>query len=336
MKAMVEYKAGIVGCGGIGRVHAATYRSIEGIEVVACCDINPTNLNAFSEKFHIARRYSNHSEMLEAGGIDILSICTWPRTHCEVTVRAALSGVKGIMCEKPLATNLNEADEMIDACRQNGVVLAIGHEHRFDPQCTKAREVIDAGGIGGLKLIWGHCSLDLMNNGSHVIDLVDYLNGDVGAVWVMGQIDRRGKRFGVANHPDMYVEDMAVGHVKYRNGAEAVIELGEFAPQDFRFHVIGDKGQIEVNAPDSFLKIVNADGIQYPKILEADPFHEEMLELVKAIEEGRDHLSSGIRGRAALEIIMAIFQSSRNRALIELPLNIKGNPLEEMIKEGIV
>ena len=331
---MGGYRVGIVGCGGIGRVHAAAYRSIEGTEVVACCDINPTNLNAFSEKFHIARKYPNYSEMLEAGGLDLLSICTWPRTHCEVTTRAASSGIKGVMCEKPLATNLGEGDKMIDACQRAGVVLAVGHEHRFDPQSAKAREMIDDGGIGGLKLIWGHCSLDLLNNGSHVIDLVDYLNGDADAAWVMGQIDRRRKRFGAANHPDMYVEDMAMGHVKYGNGVEAVIELGEFAPQDFRFHVIGDKGQMEVNAPESLLKVMDAEGIRYPQLGDADPFRAEMLELTKAIAEGREHLSSGKRGRAALEIIMAIFQSSRNRALIELPLDVDGNPFEEMIKEG--
>jgi len=272
--------------------------------------------------------------MLEVGGLDIVSVCTWPKTHCEVAVMATRSGVKGIMCEKPMATNLREADKMMDACRQNGVVLAVGHEHRFDPQSVKAREVIESRVIGELKLIWGHCSLDLMNNGSHVIDLVNYLNMDVEAVWVMGQIDRRGKRFGAANHPDLHVEDMAIGHIKYHNGVEAIVELGEFAPQDFRFHVIRGKGQIEVNAPEAMLKIVDANGIRHPELLESDPFSAEMLELVKAIEEGRDHLSSGTRGRAALEIIMAIFQSSHRRALIELPLKVEVNPLEEMINEG--
>jgi len=333
---MAKYRVGIVGCGGIGRVHAAAYLSIDGVEVAACSDINPTNLNAFSDGYHITRKYLDYVEMLEAGGLDIVSVCTWPKTHCEVTLSAARSGVRGIMCEKPLAMNLGEADRMIDACQKSGIVLATGHEHRFDPQSAKAREVIESVGIGELELIWGHCSLDLMNNGSHVIDLVDYLNMDVDATWVMGQIDRRGKRFGAANHPDMYVEDMAMGHAKYGNGVEAVIELGEFAPQDFRFHVIGDEGQIEVNALESLLEVVNAKGIQCPELLKADPFHAEMLELTKAIEEGRDHLSSGKRGRAALEIIMAIFQSSRKRALVELPLEIKGNPLEEMIDEGLI
>lgn len=333
---MARYRAGIIGCGGIGRVHAASYLSIDGVEVSACSDINPANLNAFSDRYHIAQRYSDYVEMLEAGGLDFVSVCTWPKTHRQITIRAARSGVKGIMCEKPLATNLGEADEMIGACLRSGVVLAVGHEHRFDPQSMKAREVIESGGIGELGLIWGHCSLDLLNNGSHVVDLVNYLNMDVDATWVMGQIDRRRKRFGAANHPDMYVEDMALGHIRYRNGVEAVVELGEFAPQDFRFRVIGEGGQIDVNPPGSLLKVANGNGVRYPELRKADPFRAEMLELIKAFEEGRDHLSSGSRGRAALEIIMAIFQSSRKRILVELPLEIKGNPLEEMIDEGII
>jgi len=70
--------------------------------------------------------------------------------------------------------------------------------------------------------------------------------------------------------------------------------------------------------------------------LKTDPVRMEMVEMIKAIEERREHLSSGLRGRAALEIIMAVFESSRRRALIELPLNEKENPLEAMIKEGLI
>jgi predicted dehydrogenase len=333
---MVNYRAGIVGCGAIGNAHVAAYLSIEGIEVAACSDTNPTNLDMFSEKYHVAKKYVDYKEMLESEGLDIVSVCTWPKTHCEVTVKAAQSGVKGIMCEKPLAVNLGEADKMIDTCQRNGVVLAVGHEHRFDAQSQEARRIIWSGGLGDLKLIWGHCSLDLMNNGTHVIDLVNYLNMDVDAVWVMGQIDRRRKRFGAANHPDMCVEDMAIGHIKYRNGVEAIIELGEFAPEAFRFHIIGSMGQIEVNSPTALLKTITPSGIQCPDLLKTDPVRMEMVEMIKAIEERREHLSSGLRGRAALEIIMAVFESSRRRALIELPLNEKENPLEAMIKEGLI
>jgi predicted dehydrogenase len=333
---MTRYRVGIVGCGGIGSIHAAAYLSIEGVELVACSDVNAANLNAFSGKYGVARKYSDYREMLESGGLDIVSVCTWPKTHCAVTVEAAKSGIRAIMCEKPLAVNLDEADRMIDICRKHGVNLAVGHEHRFDPQSVKAREMIEAGVIGNPKLLWGHCSLDLMNNGTHVIDLVNYLNMDAGAIWVMGQIDRRGKRFGAANHPDMFVEDMAIGHIKYDNGAEATIELGEFAPQDYNFLVIGGKGQIEVNAPEGPLKIVGENGTQYPELWRANPFNLEMSELIKAIEEGREHPSSGSRARATLEIIMAIFESSRRRALVELPLGVKENPLEEMIKQNMI
>jgi len=334
---MGGYSVGIVGCGGMGSSHASAYLSIEGVEVSACSDINSTNLNAFAERYNVARKYGDYREMMKAGGLDIVSICTWPKTHCEVTVEAAKGGVRGIMCEKPLAVNLGEADEMIDACRENGVVLAVGHEHRFDPQSVKARGLIESGEIGRPELIWGHCSLDLMNNGTHVIDLVNYLNMDSKAMWVMGQVDRSRKRLGAANHPDMYVEDMAIGHIKYENGVEAVIELGEFAPQNFEFHVIGDKGQVEVNSPQAPLRIVGINGIQSPELSsDGDNVRMELIELIKAMEEGREHLSSGIRGRATLEIIMALFESSRRRAIIKLPLGIKENPLEEMIKGDLI
>jgi predicted dehydrogenase len=333
---MTRYSAGVVGCGGIGRVHAKTYQSIDSVEVIACSDINPKSLNSFSEDYQIPKKYTDYREMLNDVDLDFVSVCTWPRAHCEITLEAVRNGAKGIMCEKPLAVNLEEADKMIETCHSNKVVLAVGHEHRFDSQSVKARGIIESGHIGKLNLIWGHCGLDLMNNGTHVIDLVNYLNMDFDAVWVIGQIDRRKKRLGAANHPDMYVEDMAVGYIKYRNNTKAVIELGEFAPQNYIFHVYGAKGQIEVNSPEASLKVMTPQGIEFPNVGKTNSFRAEIVELIRAVEEDREHLSSGLRGRATLEIIMAIFESARTRTLIELPLDVKENPLEQMIRENVI
>ena len=226
---MATYRAAIIGCGGIGREHARAYTTIPGVEVVAGAEIDPENARRFAEQFGTARMYEDYREMLQKETLDLISVCTWPRTHCDATVAAAESGVRGIMCEKPMATNLGEADRMLEACDANGVRLAVGHQHRFDPQSVKARQLIAEGAIGEPVLFWGHCSLDLMNNGSHVIDMINYFAGDEPVEWAIGQIDRRHRTSGQANHPDMPVEDMAAGQIKYASGLEATVELGEFA-----------------------------------------------------------------------------------------------------------
>jgi len=332
---MDKYKVGIIGCGGIAREHARAYSMIPNVKLIAGAELDAERREKFARDLNLMNAYENYQDMLDKEPLDIISVCTWPKSHCETACKAAESGCRGIMCEKPMATNLAEADQMLDACRDNKVRLAIGHNHRFDPQMVKARELINNDTVGNIILLWGHCSLDLMNNGSHVVDMINFLNNDQGAEWVMGQIDTRNMRRGYANHPDMYVEDMAMGRICYRNGVRATVELGEFAIQNWQFHIIGSDGIIDVNSPNSpSLRIMSkdTDGWVVPELEPCDPRKEEMLELIKAIEEGREHISSGQIGRNALEIIMAIFESSRSRRLVELPLEIKDNPLESMMK----
>lgn len=333
---MEAYKVGIIGCGGIAREHARAYGKINNVKVISGAELDPNRRENFARDFGLQSSYKDYQEMLEKESLDIVSVCTWPKTHSDAVCKAALSGCKGIMCEKPMTTNLSEADRMLKACHENNVRLAIGHHHRFDPQLMKAKELINDKAVGDVVLLWGHCSLDLMNNGSHVVDMINFLNDDQEAEWVMGQIDTRNKHKGYANHPDMYAEDMAMGRVCYKNGVRATVELGEFAPQNWQFHVIGTDGIIDVNLPDGTpIRLMSAktNGWIVPKLEQCDPREEEMLELIKAIEEKREHISSGQIGRNCLEIIMAIFESSRSRCLVNLPLKIQENPLEIMMKE---
>ena len=333
---MEAYKVGIIGCGGIAREHARAYGKISNMKVISGAELDPDRRENFARDFGLQSSYKDYQEMLEKESLDIVSVCTWPKTHSDAVCKAAQSGCKGIMCEKPMTTNLSEADRMLKACRENNVRLAIGHHHRFDPQLVKAKELINNKAVGDVLLLWGHCSLDLMNNGSHVVDMINFLNNDQEAEWVMGQIDTRNKHKGYANHPDMYAEDMAMGRVCYKNGVRATVELGEFAPQNWQFHAIGTDGIIDVNLPDGTpIRLMSAktNGWIVPKLEPYDPREEEMLELIKAIEEKREHISSGQIGRNCLEIIMAIFESSRSRCLVNLPLKIQENPLEIMMKE---
>lgn len=332
---MGTYRVGIVGCGNIARAHANAYKKIPGVEIVTGAELDPDRRKGFAEDYKLSTSYENYAEMLEKEDLDIVNVCTWPKTHCGAVCTAASVGVKGIMCEKPMATTLKEADQMLKACEENGVSLAVGHQHRFDPQLAKARELINEKVVGDIVLLWGHCSLDLMNNGSHVIDMINFLNNDEEADWVMGQIDTRNKRKGYMNHPDMYAEDMAIGRICYKNGVRATVELGEFAPQTWQFHIIGADGIIDVNSPGAPpIRFMSTDssGWTAPEIERCDSREAEMVELISAMEQGREHISSGRIGRNSLEIILAVFESARKRSLIELPLKTEVNPLEAVIK----
>ena len=186
-------------------------------------------------------------------------------------------------------------------------------------------------------MFWGHCSLDLMNNGTHVLDLLHYFNGDAPAQWAMGQIDCRSRKMGQANHPDMVVEDASIGQVRYANGLRAVVEMGAFAPQDYQFHLFGSEGMIDVNVPGGpSVRLLSSGGSgwEIPEIRQpVNPTTMKIIDFVNAVSEGREPVNSGRIGRQILEVMIGIFESARRRALIEFPVLVKDFPLKATMEE---
>src|SRR5262245_22352373 len=129
---MANYRTGIIGCGSIGHQHARGYQATPEIELVAVADPVARALQSYPEAFGIARAYADAEEMLRAERLDFVSVCLWHPLHAQFTVLAAEHRPKVILCEKPMATCLAEADAMISACDAHGVKLAVGHQRRFN------------------------------------------------------------------------------------------------------------------------------------------------------------------------------------------------------------
>jgi hypothetical protein len=156
--ALKKYKAGVIGIGRIGYKwkdsHYNQYCRNERVESVCLCDTVPVST-------HIPI-YFNYLEMIKKGHLDIVSVCTPPETHCKIVCDIA-PYVKGIYCEKPIATTLEEADKMIQVCHSYGVVLQINHQRRWNkPVFTFSRGIF--------------------NSGTHAFDTIDYYFKDPDAV----------------------------------------------------------------------------------------------------------------------------------------------------------
>lgn len=324
-----RYRAGIIGCGRVAVRHADAYTAIASTELVAAAEPDPEHRLKFDERYGITGFYENYREMLANEVLDIISICTWPALHCKMTVAAAESGVKAILCEKPMALNLGEADRMLEVCAKNGTKLVIGHQHRFDPQAVNAAGLIKGNAIGELQWIFGHCSSDLLTNGTHVVDLIRYLVDDSPTRWVMGQIDRPSDKVNFGHH----VEHNAIGHWQFENGVYAMLAQGELAPSGYAFQLCGTAGIISINAPAGRrLQVITKNG-ELDVYLEAiNPSQAVVEELIVWLEGGTTHRSHGENGRATLEILMAIMESSRLHRTIYLPLETAASPLELMIE----
>ena len=327
------YRAAVVGCGGLSHLHARQYDEFDDVDLVAVADISQDAMDGYQEKYGVENHYADYEKMFAEQDIDLVSVCTWIPLHPVISIAAAKAGVKGIICEKPMATSMNVANEMVDVCDENGAKLAIGHQLRFDGPYIGARQLLADGAIGDLVKIHGICQGgDLMDNGTHTVDLMRWFADDSPHEWVMGQINRGagGERFGIA-----IVEDY-VGYWKHENGVRAFLEGGKNSAEGYHhIHLYGTDGEIELGAPDG-------PGLRYRAPSTAGHWATTSYEnesspvrdLINAIEEDRDHRSSGRNGRACLEILLGIMESARGRAMVEAPLSGDDYPLQSMIDAG--
>ncbi len=335
------YRVGLVGMGHIAGAHRSAYGAIKGTEVVAAADISEDARKAFAKERGLKNVYADYREMLDKENLDIVSVCTWAQTHAEVTIEAAARKPQAIMCEKPMATGLKEADNMLEACRENGVKLAIGHHSRFCEDFREVKRRLDAGEIG--KLLWmrGACPLPLHGQGTHVVDLMNMFVDDVGVTSVLGQIDYSGK----GTLQGIPSEDCAFAGIQYKNGVRGYLECAQVFEDSGENYVLlyGEAGELraEFSTTKPHLRIRNRQYRDWTRFDADAPyfacFTGEMQELVEAINEDREHLCNGERGRAALEILNAVFISSEKRGRVHFPYEPSEEyPLARMIREGLI
>ena len=186
------YRAAIVGSGNIARNHVQGYKGVAGIEVTGAYDIKPDRLTWFKEQTGIDHLYSDLLEMVRKERPDLVSVCTWPDSHCDLVVKLAESGVvKGILCEKPMAIDMGQARKMIDVCDRHHVKLAINHQRRFYSHHQKAKDLIDSGALGTIRKLWASVTTfykDPYVWATHVTDMIRFYAGDVESI--MGQISQ--------------------------------------------------------------------------------------------------------------------------------------------------
>lgn len=349
---MPRYRAAIIGCGRIAHGHARGYQAQPDVDLVACADISPEAVQRFGDEFAIAGRYLALDEMLDQERPDIVSVCTHEPLHASVVIAAARHAPRGILCEKPIALTLPDADAMIAACIAAGTILIIGHQRRFSPQYIAAKRALASGAIGAVATITahGHPGSSLLVDGTHTIDLVRYFLDDAPVAWVMGQIDDRERRV-AWSHP---AETAALGWIGFANGVHCLLTDGGVrlnghmeglggavtGPNYHHITISGVAGLLfiagdHVDAGTPLVTIHRGEGreeVPLPWPLAGDqvhmpPFAEEIRVLLRCLETGDTHPLAAPSARATLEVLLAIYESARRRAVVPLPLSISDNPL---------
>ena len=286
-------RIGLIGYGGIGRVHAAAYRAIpfhyglpaDSIDIAAVATTRESTARAAAQEIGCAQYSADYRELLALPEIDAVDICTPNNSHHEIALAAAAAG-KHIYCEKPLAMNAAEAADMAAAVARAGVKAQLTFNFRFFPALARAKELMDAGFCGRLFSFRGryHRSsyIDaakpmswrlqrevtgggaLFDLGSHILDLLYYLLGEFSAV--NATLDTLIRQRPVAPGADemaaVDVDDIALLQARLPDGALGSVEIsrmGTGATNDVALEIFGDQGAIRFDLSEpGWLQVYDA------------------------------------------------------------------------------
>ncbi len=352
---MPTYRAAIVGLTGIaaspppaapdpllGTVvphsHAGAYASVPETEVVAVCDLVPALLDNFrqqwGETFPRAKGYTDYRTMLAEQEIDLLSVVTSDHRHAQIVVDGVEAGVKGVFCEKPIATTLADADRIIAACQARNVPLLIDHNRHWDPEFVEARRMVRSGAIGPLRTIVATMRgtrAMLFRNGTHLVDAVCFF-AESDPLWLCAELDDEhseyGPRYAGDGGRDPAADPGASAYVHFQNGVRAFVNASKSkgTPKNFEIDLVGEEGRIRVGEnvaewsqylPDRRLVVGR---LAVPATTWSDT-GAAIRELIGLIEQGGTASSSGEDGRRTLSILLGIVQSSADgSARIDFPI----------------
>ncbi len=276
---MQKLKIGIIGTGGISHYHMAGYKRLEErgeIEISAVCDIDEKKVIAYAEKYNVPKWYTDYNEMMANEKLDCVSVCTWNAAHKGATI-AALKGGANVICEKPMAMNAAEAEEMMNTAKETGRLLQIGFVRRFGNDADLVRRFSDAGTLGDIYYAkatylrrngcpggwFGDKSYSgggpLIDLGVHVIDLVRYLAGNPKPVAAYGVTYKNlGCERAVGGETawekkegdfEYSVEDFAAAMIKFENGLTLNVEAS------FNLNIKSDTGDIELFGTKAGIKL---------------------------------------------------------------------------------
>jgi predicted dehydrogenase len=323
----------ILGCGkrtgtkegfAIGHAHARGYRAaVPDVELYAV-DPDADNLRAFAEQFQLpaARLFSSTQALYAAVSPEMVSICTWPALHRPQVIEAVQAGVKGIICEKPMALDGSEIGEMLAACDKRGVKLAIAHQRCYEPAYIKAREIMRSGVLGENMTVDGRVGdgWDILSWTVHWFDMAAWLL-DARPVSVLAGVDHNGtRRYSHA------VEDSSIVHVEYDNGSQATFCTGPQVAGGAMMSVRGTGGMLHISG--SGVRVWSREGYREIPVDGSLGYHVLMREMFDAVERNTPIACDAHRTADATRVAFAAHESARLQKRIALPATTRFAPLE--------
>ena len=344
-------KYALIGCGRIAVNHIKAAMS-NHLELTAICDLEMEQMEKLLIKYNLEektsiKRYTDYKKMIQENELDLVAIATESGCHAEIALFCIEHGIHCIV-EKPIAMSVEDANKIIDLAHKHGVKVSACHQNRFNVAVQEMRKALEAGRFGRLshgsvhvrwnrneeyytqaswRGKWVSDGGALMNQCIHGIDLLRWMMGDE-VEEVYGQTRQQF-------HNYLEAEDVGMAVVKFKNGAIATIEgTTNVYPQNLEetLYLFGEKGTVKIGGKSTN----NIDVWEFSDETGEDSKNIGLKEItsnvygnghsslyadvIDAIENNREPYVNAVAGRNALELVLAIYKSQKEKRPIKLPL----------------
>ena len=307
-----KYKFGILGTGWIARKMANAFKHVDGATLYAVASRNQQSANSFAKEFKIEKAYGSYEAMLADPEVDVVYVATPHNLHHQNTLLCLDYG-KHVLCEKPFAVNGREAREMIDKARAKKLFLMEAMWSRFLPHIIKAKEIVESGQLGKIKLLTADfCSkFDFNpNNRWFNLDLVGGSLLDIGiypvflALYIMGKPQRLSALAGIGQTGVDYNCSMTFG---YPDESIAVLHSSTIVSSGVNAAIYGENGSIVFDnwwfCPANFKVIDNKGKTKKYKIKSVgNGYNYEVDEVIRCLNNGQTQ-SENMSWQASLDLI---------------------------------
>jgi predicted dehydrogenase len=351
-----SFGVAVLGCGGVAAGHFSAYVANPRARLIAAVDVRPELAEAAAARWGAKRWYSSVEDALADPEVQIADLCLPHHLHAPIAIQAARAG-KHVFVEKPIANTLDEADAMIAACREHGVLLMVDQTKRYQNRHRRIKELLDAGYVGEPILVksaypqdityaWSHMEPKrretywkhdgvISGIGIHSLDLLRWLVGEVSEVQAIASTS-------ALIESDRQTEDSGIVLLRFENGC-----IGEstvsYVLKDPRMasgwdlmplQLYGRHGSLQMDHDDTITLVSDKlagearNGIVQmhtrPPVGAPRPPVEGMAgavdHLLECLRTGQQPLTNGEDARRSLEVVEAAYRSVREGRAIRLPL----------------
>jgi myo-inositol 2-dehydrogenase/D-chiro-inositol 1-dehydrogenase len=347
---MKDIGVGLVGAGFVAGLHAEAFKLVPNARLVGVASATQQHAARFAAEHNVPHHHTDYRRLLEDDAVDVVSVALPNHLHRDVVVAAATAGKHAIV-EKPLARTLAEADEMIAACAQAGVLLMYAEELCFAPKYVRAKELVDEGALGRVFMVqqgeqhfgphsdwfWDVRRSGggvLMDMGCHAVEF---------ARWIYDKpvVESVSAELGTFVHAEKTAgEDHAIATIRFAGNRVGLIETSwaKRGGMDDRAEILGSDGVAYVDLlRGSALLTYSENGYGYAVEKAPDTrgwtfamfeelwnygFPQEMRHFVDCVQHAQTPIETGEDGRAVLEILYGMYRAAGSTGRVALPLDL--------------